>query len=63
MKKQIFLVDLPAVDTVQDIYIKGYICPTFTNRYLRPILEHYGISVKYYNLNEVLANEVLDAFA
>ena len=60
---KIFLVDLPAVDTVQDIYIKGYIYPTFTNRYLRPILEHYGISVKYYNLNEVLANEVLDAFA
>ena len=52
-KKEIILVDLPAVDPAQDVYIKGFIFPTFTEKYLRVILEEAGIKVHYYNLNRM----------
>lgn len=52
LEKNVTLVDLPAVDTTQDIYIKGFIFPTFSEKYLKPMLEHVGLNVKYYNLNK-----------
>lgn len=50
--KSIILVDLPAVDTTQDVYIKGFIFPTFTEKYLAPLLSQAGMSVTYVNLNQ-----------
>ena len=50
---KIILVDLPWVDTAQDVYTKGFIFPTFTEKYLKKILEDNGVQVYYYNLNKV----------
>ena len=52
-RPKIILVDLPCVDTTQDVYTKGFIFPTFTEKYLKKILEDNGIDVYYYNLNKV----------
>lgn len=50
---KITIVDLPAIDTTQDVYIKGFIFPTFSEKYLVPLLKFEGIDVTYINLNNV----------
>ena len=53
LNNKIILLDIPAVDTTQDVYTKGFIFPTFTEKYLKPMLELAGLDVEYYNLNKV----------
>lgn len=58
--KKIILVDLPAVDTAQDVYTKGFIFPTFTQKYLKKILEMNDITVYYYNLNNINIKKAIE---
>jgi len=57
--KKIILVDLPAVDTAQDVYTKGFIFPTFTEKYLKKMLEYSDVEVYYYNLNKCNIKEAI----
>lgn len=53
LNNKLILLDIPAVDTTQDVYTKGFIFPTFTEKYLKPMLELASLDVEYYNLNKV----------
>ncbi len=48
------------MDTTQDVYIKGFIFPTFTEKYLAPLLSQAGMSVTYVNLNQGNIEEKLE---
>lgn len=57
--KKIVVIDLPAVDTVQDVYIKGFIFPTFSEKYLCSLLTQENLEVEYHNLNKENLNEII----
>lgn len=50
--KKILLINLPAVDTAQDCYIKGFIFPSYIERYLLACLTYYDIPTRYIDLNK-----------
>lgn len=58
--KKVILLELPAVDTTQDVYTKGFIFATFTEKYLKKMLELAGLKVEYYNLNKLPIKETLE---
>lgn len=59
-KKKLIVLDLPAVDTAQDVYIKGFIFPTFCEKYLCSILEMENFDVEYHNLNKENVEDVIN---
>ena len=49
--KKLIVVNLPAVDPTQDAYIKGFIFPTFSEKYLVPMLQNAGLKTEFLDLN------------